>query len=462
MPVTSKPSQLPDTLILPVETLNREFDAKLHLALRAAARGWKVILGGRTAIHSRLPSLPRSVYLAKGIRTGNRRILRLLDSFGHIIVALDEESLIRHSDETLLMMLDEETFNRPRLLYAWGKSDADVWRSFKGFHGQIILEAGNPRADMLRPELSGYYRPQAEALNQRFGEFVLVSSNFSMVNHYIADHVRFRTAAGTNAARREELKDGIRAHKQTVFDAFRAMVPQLARAIAPVTLVVRPHPSENAATWEAAASGLANVRVVHEGPMAPWLMAARALIQNGCTSAVEAAIIGTPALAYHPVVSSQFEVALSDGLSKDCRTPDELLSALSVVLSEPRKPGRQLDAVQTRLLNHHIASIEGALSSERILDSLEIHADVLRTPALHPASYLRGLISHYKRRAVRAVTTRLPGSPSSASYTAHKFPGIGDDLLADGIGRFRAILPQLPPVTWRRIGPSIYEISASN
>ena len=66
--------QLPDTIILPVETLNREFDAKLHLGLRAVARGWNVIIGGRTVLHSSLPHLPRSVYLSKGIRTGNRRI----------------------------------------------------------------------------------------------------------------------------------------------------------------------------------------------------------------------------------------------------------------------------------------------------------------------------------------------------------------------------------------------------
>ena len=185
-------------------------------------------------------------------------------------------------------------------------------------------------------------------------------------------------------------------------------------------------------------------------------------IQNGCTSAVEAAIIGTPALAYHPVVSNQFEVELSDGLSRDCRTLDELLAATRTVLAQPRQAGRRIDAAQMRLLHHHIASVEGPLSSERILDSLEAHADILQTPALRPAAYLQGLASHYRRQAIRAVTTRLPGSPSSASYTAHKFPGIGDALLAEGIARFRAVLPQLPPAAWRRIGPSIYEISASS
>ena len=34
----------------------------------------------------------------------------------------------------------------------------------------------------------------ATVLPDRFGRFVLVSTNFSMVNHFIPDHVRFATA----------------------------------------------------------------------------------------------------------------------------------------------------------------------------------------------------------------------------------------------------------------------------
>src|SRR5436189_1324678 len=97
--LTGPMNSRPDTLLLPVETLNREFDAKLHLALRAANRGWRVILGGRSAINRHLPELPRSIYVSKGIRVGNKRILRAMERFGHVVVALDEESLIRQSDE---------------------------------------------------------------------------------------------------------------------------------------------------------------------------------------------------------------------------------------------------------------------------------------------------------------------------------------------------------------------------
>jgi surface carbohydrate biosynthesis protein len=440
----------PGTIILPVETLSREFDAKLHLGLRAVARGWRVVFGGRTAIHSALPSLPQSIYMAKGIRTGNRRIFKLLEQLGHVIVALDEESLIRQSDEAFFMMLDDATFNRPRLLYAWGKSNADAWRRFKDYHGKPILEAGNPRIDLLRPELSEYLAPDVNELRQRFGNYVLVSTNFSVINHYIPDHVRFRTAKGTDLERKEALKSGLVDHKRKIFEAFRELIPVLADAIAPVNLVIRFHPSENPTIWTAAAAGRKNVHVVHEGPMAPWLKAARALVQNGCTSAVEAAIVGTPALAFRPAISVDYEVELSNRVSVDCRTAKDLISAVQAILGGTSPPDDRLRAGQMALLRHHIASLDGPLSCERILDSLDTHADLLDAPQGNYLSRrLAGLAGHYRRRAVRAFTTRLHRSKSSSSYTSHKFPGFTEEMVASRIERFRRVFPQLPNVSRR-------------
>jgi len=449
----------PNTIILPVETLTREFDAKLHLALRAAARGWRVIIGGRTAIHSALPSLPQSIYVAKGIRTGNKRIFRFLEQLGHVIVALDEESLIRQSDEALLMMLDDEMFNRPRLLYAWGKSDAEVWRRFKGYRGTPILEAGNPRVDLLRPELSGYFATDADALRQRFGDYIVISTNFSMINHYIPDHVRFRLAKGTDTARGEEFKSGLIAHKRKIFEAFRTMIPALADAINPVSLIVRPHPSENPATWLAAATGRKNVHVANDGPIAPWLMAAKALVQNGCTSAVEAAIVGTPAFAFRPNISQGYEVELSNRLSTGCGTITEVISAVQRILSgSPPPQGPNMD-----LLRHHIASVDGPLSCERILDSLETHADLLAAPYKDRLSQrLAGLAGHYRRRVIRAFTTRQHRSKSSAYYTFHKFPGLSEEMVASRIARFRDIFPQLPAVSLYRLSRDIFVIENSS
>ncbi len=413
---------LPRSLLLPVETTNREFDGKLLLALKALELGYEPIIGSRTAMHAVLPSLPRSIYLAKGARSGSARVFSLLEALGHVIVALDEEALVRFPDEAFHMKLDPETFNRPRLLYAWGKSNADVWRSFHDYRGAPVIEAGNPRIDMLRPEIREYYRNDCVALQQRYGRFVLLSSNFAFVNHFIPNHVRHRIARSANKAKSDVVKSGFTAHKKALFEKFLALVPILAKAIAPHALVIRPHPSENAAAWQDAAKGLANVHVLHEGPMAPWLMAANVLVHNGCTSAIEAGVLGTPAIAYRPVRSAH-DLDLPNKLSLEIDAAPAVIKACQMQLSRNSAPAGGPTPQQVAVMENHIACLTGPLSSDRILTSFEEFQGALAAPSsVSVKAKLQALSHHYFRKLSRSITTRIKTSASSRAYTLHKFP----------------------------------------
>lgn len=448
----------PTTLLLPVETLNREFDGKLLLALAAAERGWKPIIGGRTRMHASLPSLPRSVYLAKGVRSGSRAIFARLERMGHRIVALDEEALVRFSDDLFLMKLDPETFGRVRVFFAWGQDNADIWRRFHGYRNAPIVEAGNPRADMMRPELRGFHAPVVDGIRARFGDFVLFNSNFSVVNHFIPNRTRFKVADWAPEERTDRFKSGMLGHKQRLFEAFLALLPQLSERMRPYNIVIRPHPSENWDTWRHAAAGLPNVHVVHEGAVVPWLIAARALLHNGCTSAIEAAVIGTPAFAYRPHVLPEFDLALPNELSTDCRDAETLLAGLRRTLDAGTPVSRPLSAGQETRLRHLIASVDGALSCERILDALDAHRDLLAPSEANWRSWLVAYWGHRKRLLRRAMSTRRQDSSSSALYTAHKFPGIGPDEVNARIAGLQAALSRFAGLRARQIRRDIFAI----
>ncbi|WP_170984237.1 surface carbohydrate biosynthesis protein [Rhodoligotrophos defluvii] len=452
---------LPDSLLLPVETLNREFDGKLLLAMHAVQRGYHPVIGSRTQIHDQLTRFPPSIYLAKGIRTGNATVLRLLETFGHLIVSLDEEALIRPDDDAFLMMLDDATFNRARLLYAWGDSNAELWRRFSGYRGTPIETVGNPRVDMLRPELRGYFDDDVARLRERFGHFVLFSSNFSLVNHYIPNHVRMRFARGVDREEATSYREKMLAHKRRLFEDLQALLPRLADAIYPNTLVIRPHPSESHEVWRRVAAGHGNIRVVHEGPIVPWLVAASALLHSGCTSGVEAVVLGTPAFAYRPDGTEAGEAILPNSVSFACRTPDEVIDGIRSIFAENGSAGLMNEA-QRHVLRQHIASLDGALSCERILHSLEVHGPHLAGPSeLSAGRRARAHLSFYKRRLARAVRTRQANNKSSRRYTAHKFPGISEAEVNTRIERFSRTMPHLPAVRARVIARDIFVIEPS-
>lgn len=450
---------VPDTLLLPVETLNREFDGKLLLGLFALERGWKPIIGGRAIMHAELLSFPPSVYFAKGARSGSQEIFAQLAGLGHRIVAADEEALVRSSDELFLLKLDPDTLKHVRVLFAWGEDNAELWRRSAHYAGTPIDCAGNPRVDVMRRELRGYHAPEIESIRRRMGDFALLNSNFSVVNHFIPNKTRFKVADWVSAEQRESMKTGLLDHRRALFERFLEIVPRLARALAPLTLVIRPHPSENAAAWQAAARGLPNVQVLHEGPVVPWLVAARVLLHNGCTSAVEAAVIGTPALAFRPVTSDEFDIRLPNALSLECFDEATLLAKLQAVA---RGASLGMTEAQRAVLRHHVSGLDGPFCCERILDGLAAHRDRLADgSAAGGRSRMEAILRHRKRWLPKRIIAAIRGPSRQDRYLAHKFPGLPQEHIDDRIGRLQRVLGRFEGVRARRVKPDIYALQRS-
>ena len=446
----------PRTMLIPVETLNREFDGKLLLALLAAERGWRAIIGGRTIMNENMPLLPKSVYMAKAMRSTARKLFAELEGLGHRIVAFDEESLVRISDEMFLKRLEGRTLRHVRMLFAWGEDNSEMWQRSPAYAGTPITCTGNPRVDLLRPDLRGYYAPEIESIRRRYGEFALLNSNFAIVNHYIPNRTRFKVAEWVAEHDRARLRSGIVGHKQALFDAFIQAIPEIARAVAPNNLVIRPHPSESAEPWIEAAAGLPNVHVVHEGSVVPWLPAAKVLLQNGCTSAVEAAVIGTPSLAYRPVVSPENDIVLPNSLSTECFDLPTLLARLREVWTAG---GAGLDDRQRRILEHHITGTTGTLCGERILDTIDSQWSLLDyAPRRDVAGWIKGTINHQRRWLPIRLRRVFSLRKKKDEYLKYKFPGISDAYISERVERFAAVLGRFQGLRARRLSRDVYEI----
>ena len=152
----------PSTIIMPVENQVREMDAKILLSCVAAERGYPVLIGSRAYIHFKTASIPRGVYMAKSMKALSVRMFKLLNQTGHDILAWDEEGLLREPDEIYhRWRLSSVAMQRIAYLTTWGEDNARAFRSFDGYKNTPIKVTGNPRIDLLRPELCEFYRPEA-------------------------------------------------------------------------------------------------------------------------------------------------------------------------------------------------------------------------------------------------------------------------------------------------------------
>ena len=294
--------------------------------------------------------------------------------------------------------------------------------------------------------MRGYFAPQVAALKQRYGDFILVNTNFSFVNNFVpALNLIERDAQGQTQVSRTgrgmsvPFATGMAAHQQAIYDHFRVLLPQLAAWFPERRIVLRPHPSENHDVWRAILASCPKVEVAHEGNVVPWLMAAKVLLHNGCTTAVEASVLDTPAVSYMPVTSDTFDYHLPNGLSHCAATPETVRELLSAILAGQR--GLVDETVRERLFARHLTATRGALACDRVLDVLLASGYAEHAPPRPAAlSWLKAWLTGNIRTGVKRFNGLRPNHRNSAAYHAHRFPGVTAPELNARIARFGAQL----------------------
>lgn len=458
-------------LIIPVENQVRELDAKLLLACLAAQRGFESILGSHREIDLHIASFPRGLYLNKSMTARNLNMFHILGRLGHRILTWDEEALV-HLPPAIYYSrrLSPEAIRFVSHLFAWGEDNAELWRNWPHLPAGIPIHVtGNPRNDMLRPELRPFHEEEVRRIRDRYGDYLLVNTNFNHVNAFFPAQNLFRpgTAEGARPAFGKagvgmplDFARALHEQKTAVFRAFLQLIPKLARAFPRCSIIVRPHPTEGQSVYREAARNLANVHVTNEGNVVPWLLGARALVHNGCTTGVEAYVMRIPAFTYRPAVCPAIDdtfYRLPHGVSHACFTAEDLVAGLQDVLAG--RLGAADGQDRERLVRRHLAGMEGPLACERMLKVIaEIAGREPALPAPPLGSRVAGQALAAARLLVKRVKAYLPGSHAPPEFHRHRYPGIPPEELASKIGRLTAAIGTGPPPRAEWIAPHIVNI----
>jgi len=460
------------TLLIPVENQVREFDPKLLLACIAARRGFSSVIGSHRDIDLRIASFSRSLYLCKSFTVSNLKMFQIIHRLGHEIVTWDEEALVHLPAEMYFSRrLSPLTMKYVSHLFAWGEDNAELWRQYPEFPAGLPIHiTGNPRNDMLRPEMCAFYEREVEEIRNGYGEFILVNTNFNHVNSFSpvqnlfqpvnypgAEAVFGKSARGMT----REYAEGFRDHKTAIFEDFQRLIPALEQTFPSYTIIVRPHPTESQDIYNKIAAQCERVRVTNEGNVVPWLMATRALIHNGCTTGVEAFVMGVPAISYRATVNDFYDhgfYRLPNLLSHQCFDFEELSIALGKILAG--ELGAANGEERKALIEHHLAAREGPLACERIIEVLEeIMEDRPELPKPALADRFGGWWIANGRRLIKRVKAHLPGPHNRLEFQRHRYPGISLGELHDRIRRFQKLLGYEAEFRVKQLYPHIFQIT---
>jgi surface carbohydrate biosynthesis protein len=457
-------------LLIPVENQVRELDPKLLLVCIAAQRGFSSVIGSRREMEFNIDAFPNSIYLSKSMTIRSLLFFQVARYFNVEIVTWDEEALVHLPPETYFSRrLDPRAIKYVSHLFAWGEDNAKLWRQYPYLpEGIPIHVTGNPRSDMLRPEMQSFYQKEIEEYLAQYGDFILVNTNFNHVNAFGPDMNLFKPTKNSGqkakfgrAARgmSREYAEGLRDHKQAVFEDFKRIIPLLEKAFPENAIVVRPHPTENHAVYQKIADRCQRVHVTNEGNVVPWLMATKAVIHNGCTTGVEAYVTGTPAISYRASINETYDNGfyhLPNLMSHQCFTFEELRDLLRKILKG--EVGAADGDERRHLIDHHLAGKTGLLACERMLDVFDkISANITVESSLSKQTK-RWLITQGLNLA-KAIKSHLPGSHNRPEFQKHRFPGIVPDKLAKRIERFQQLLGDTHKLQVEPISDVLFRIS---
>ncbi len=443
----------PVSLLFPIETINRELDWRLALAVQAASPKNRIFLG----LHSTLMRLTRhlrgGVYLGKeAIRPhvpGALKDYRRLKDRGFLLVHFDTEGAIFPGGEDrwreiLLSRLDPRHLDREDHILTWGHFQQEVYAGVRPDLSDHIHATGHPRFDLYRRRWRSYYDDDTRRLRARFGDFLLINTNLARANNKMGLSFVF---SPFNGYRADDLVSRVRsvqewAYKNHQLSHFVRLVHRLHVVYPEIPIVVRPHPSEDPRFYELVFQGMPSVHVLHEGPVAPWLFATRCMIHDGCTTGLEAHLGEVPTMNFCPVEDNSQDLFLPNLFGVRCTSEDEVVEALVELFAEG-PPRTRFD--DPRLVDHRARRLLRNFSAPAFPAVLEVLRQAQEQVAdRQSCSTLRLGATELVAETLEGIKHRLRPLSSkhrqAAEYGRAKFPGLDAGDVGERIRRLERLL----------------------
>lgn len=358
-------------VFLPIEVMNREYKAKLFLANFFLNAGYSVVIGSIWHMDKFLDNAENTVYITKDFYKYRSDFLKSLHKNNHFVVGWDEEGLIYDTDDYYIgTQLNAETLTALDLIITWGERQGRTIEKFLPSCRSRICSLGNPRLDLLSPNITKkIFEKEIDYIHDNFGrDYILVNSNFNVATRKDYDSIGAVIDCNGSSENTIELVEKFDKLAKKLAPKFFIMVKHIAKQFPKKTIVFRPHPAENVKTLKDIFAKYDNIHVVKKFAINPWLVCASLVIHSGCTTGMEAAIMGKKVISYQPIISVPYPETIPNKVSKIVHTEDELFT---IIQSLSEYCDKSLSDEQKSIIQDYVSIDHSKTSSERIVEKID-------------------------------------------------------------------------------------------
>ncbi len=348
------------------------------LAYEAAKRGYEAVVGPKAEIKQYARHQGSGIYLFKHWESVFPYPFDHENRNRYFYIGFHPEGLVFTEERFRNYMNVPGKSEKLDLNLVYGKVQRELLLDENPLLEGMVHEVGHPRFDLLRPEYHHIYQKEVHRHQRNHGRYILINTNFTPGNpgkFYDAGYLERKNRESIekwgkplSEEQREYLSRRVD-YFAKLFDLYVKMAEELAKSLDGVKVILRPHPGENHDHYREKLNGVENLDVRFEGNVINWILGAEAVIQTGCTTAIEAWASRKPVVRYNPLKEAvDFESELPNQFGHQASGLHELQDLASRVVS-----GEVSDTFQDQIpaAKPYIDSIDGVRSTGRILDIID-------------------------------------------------------------------------------------------
>jgi len=412
-------------VFFPVEIESRELDYKILLASMTANSEVCCFIGQHNLLNKLINFFKNGVYFGKNVFQErfpcDQSHYQALKKNKFSLLYFNEEGGVLSGgppdwDHELKAQIDPKYLDSDDAILCWGQYQYNFYSSLPAPQKPSIYNTGCPRLELNEGSSLKELVIQNSSVSHQ--NFILFNTNFAAVNHSVDPLTWFE-----NYSRKDETMKhmntaiSIYADSMKVLGSFIEMILAVVNEFPTKTFYLRPHPSESLIFYQTLFAKHHNISVVRDATAVEWIQSCDLLIQNGCSTSLEAHFLDKKIISYYPF-DNQSNVNITKGIGVSANSSNQVIKKIETMELSAFK-SEDLSGI-SKLISNFEQSTSFQMSHNIILSSLSdkiaIPFSILKVRAytIFHTTFIRiksliGRGSSKKRKIIQYLRLNFPG-----------------------------------------------------
>ncbi len=176
-------------ILLPIESIKREIDSKLFLAVMLSSKDRVVYIGQHNVIDKIVLKMNVGIYFGKNIfktefPNVDLKYYHSIKKRKFNLIYLDEEGGVYpggkiHRSNILNKRINPKVLSAEDTICSWG----EFQHNHTGQDRKNSVITGHPKFDLYRKNYRSFFADEVDSIKNRFSKFILIDTMYTLANH---------------------------------------------------------------------------------------------------------------------------------------------------------------------------------------------------------------------------------------------------------------------------------------